>query len=235
MKIKNSTFITSAVQKSQYPEEYIPELAFVGRSNVGKSSLINMLLGRKALAKTSSNPGKTRLINFFDIDGLFRVVDLPGYGFAKVSKVEKEKWAGYIEEYLQEREMLLEVFLLVDARHKPTEDDKMMYGFIRNAGFSGYVFCTKMDKLKQNEKKKNLDMIQKELDIEARELLIPVASPSRFGKYKAWGIINHIFDINRFDIFIERQDRKTATEKTGYQKITKDSVKPKTKKKKKKK
>ncbi len=205
MKIKSSTFVTSAVKKEQYPEEYIPELAFVGRSNVGKSSLINMLLGRKALAKTSSNPGKTRLINFFDIDGLFRVVDLPGYGFAKVSKSEKAKWAKYIEEYLNEREMLLEVFLLVDARHKPTADDKMMYEFIRSAGFSGYVFCTKMDKLKQREKKKNLTLIKEELGIETMELLIPISSVKRTGKYKAWDIINHIFDINRFDIFIERQ------------------------------
>ncbi len=208
MKIKNSTFITSAVKKEQYPEEYIPELAFVGRSNVGKSSLINMLLGRKSLAKTSSNPGKTRLINFFDIDGLFRVVDLPGYGFAKVSKIEKQKWAKYIEEYLNDREMLLEVFLLVDARHKPTADDKLMYDFIRSAGFSGYVFCTKMDKLKQSEKKKNLRIIADTLGIEAMDLLLPVSSVKRTGKYEAWDKINQIFNVNRFDIHVERQVHK---------------------------
>ncbi len=205
MKIKNSSFVTSAVKKEQYPTEYIPELAFVGRSNVGKSSLINMLLGRKALAKTSSNPGKTRLINFFDIDGLFRVVDLPGYGFAKVSKSEKQKWSVYIEEYLTQREMLLEVFLLVDARHKPTADDKVMYDFIRKAGFSGYVFCTKMDKLKQSEKKKNLELIKKTLSCETMDLLIPISSTTRAGKYKSWDLINQIFSMNRFDIFFERQ------------------------------
>ncbi len=105
----------------------MPELAFVGRSNVGKSSLLNMLLGRRALAKTASTPGKTRLINFFDIDGLFRIVDLPGYGYAKVSKSMQKEWAGYIEEYLNERDCLLEVFLLIDARRVPNEMDKMMY------------------------------------------------------------------------------------------------------------
>lgn len=205
MKIKNSRFVTSASSKQSYPEADLPELAFVGRSNVGKSSLLNMLLNRKDLAKTASTPGKTRLINFFDIDGLFRIVDLPGYGYAKVSKSLQKDWAGYIEEYLNERECLLEVFLLVDARRVPNELDKMMYEYIKKNGYTGYIFVTKMDKLKQSEKKPNLDAIVKALNVGTKEFLIPVSSTKRSGKYEAWNLFNRIFSMNRLDIHIERQ------------------------------
>ncbi|MDO4773110.1 MAG: ribosome biogenesis GTP-binding protein YihA/YsxC [Bacillota bacterium] len=205
MKIKNSSFVKSATSKAGYPEGNLPELAFVGRSNVGKSSLLNMLLNRRDLAKTASTPGKTRLINFFDIDNLFRIVDLPGYGYAKVSKSLQEEWGGYIEEYLNERECLLEVFLLIDARRTPNELDKMMYEFIKKKGFTGYIFVTKMDKLKQSEKKPNLEKIEKVLNVGSKELLIPVSSLKRTGKYEAWDLINHIFAINRMEIHIERQ------------------------------
>ncbi len=207
MKIRKSSFVTSATSKSGYPEADMPELAFVGRSNVGKSSLLNMLLGRRSLAKTAQAPGKTRLINFFDIDNLFRIVDLPGYGYAKVSKAMQEEWAGYIEEYLNERECLLEVFLLIDARRTPNEHDKMMYEYIKKNGFTGYIFVTKMDKLKQKEKKPNLEKIVKTLNVGTKDLLIPVSSLKRTGKYEAWDMINHIFDINRLDIHIERQQK----------------------------
>lgn len=206
LKIKNSFFIKSCTNKSQYPDTNLPEIAFAGRSNVGKSSLINMLLGRKNLAKTGATPGKTQLINFFDVDNLFRVVDLPGYGFAKVSKTEKLRWGKYIEEYLEERENLLEVFLLVDARRVPNEQDIMMYNYIRQAGFSGYLFCTKMDKLKNSEIKPNFKKIMKTMDISSSELLIPVSNITRAGKYKAWDIINDIFAINRIDIHFEKQN-----------------------------
>ncbi len=208
MKIKNSTFVTSATSKTGYPEADMPELAFVGRSNVGKSSLLNMLLGRRALAKTASTPGKTRLINFFDVDNVFRIVDLPGYGYAKVSKAMQNEWASYIEEYLNERECLLEVFLLIDGRRNPNEMDKMMYEYIKKNGFTGYIFVTKMDKLKQKEKKPNLDRIVKTLNVGTKDLLIPVSSTKRSGKYEAWDMINHIFDINRLDIYVERQVQK---------------------------
>ena len=133
----------SAVAKSQYPEDQLPEIAFAGRSNVGKSSLINMLLNRRGLAKTSSTPGKTQLVNFYDIDGLFRFVDLPGYGFAKVSKTQKANWGKIIDTYLNTRENLLEVFQLVDIRHKPSGEDKQMYDWIKASGFSGIVIGTK--------------------------------------------------------------------------------------------
>lgn len=205
MKIKNSSFIKSATNKAGYPGTEVPEIAFAGRSNVGKSSLINMLLGRKNLAKTSQTPGKTQLINFFDVDGLFRMVDLPGYGFARVEKSTKLRWGEYIESYLTERENLLEVFLLVDSRHKPNENDIMMYEYIRNAGFSGYVMLTKVDKLKNSERKKNFRIIADTLKIPSQELLIGLSSETREGKYEAWDVINSIFSTNRIDIKIERQ------------------------------
>lgn len=207
MKIKNSSFITSATNKAGYPDTSVPEIAFAGRSNVGKSSLINMLLGRKNLAKTSQTPGKTQLINFFDVDSLFRMVDLPGYGFAKVGRSTKLRWGEYIESYLTERENLLEVFLLVDSRHRPTENDIMMYDYIRNAGFSGYVLLTKVDKLKNSERKKNYKLIGDTLKIPSKELLIGLSSETREGKYEAWDVINNIFSTNRIDIKIERQQK----------------------------
>lgn len=206
MKIKKSEFIKSAVSTSDYPEANVPELAFVGRSNVGKSSLLNMLLNRKNLAKTASTPGKTRLINFFNIDDQFRIVDLPGYGYAKVSKEMKKDWGKFIEDYLNNRENLLEVFLLLDIRHKPTQDDIMMYQYIIENGFSGYVFCTKLDKIKNSELMKNLNLIKSTLNIKDNSLLIPISSVSRKGKYKAWDLFNHLFEQHGFDIYFEKQE-----------------------------
>ncbi len=146
MKIKSSDFLISAVSPSQYPEEPLPEIAFAGRSNVGKSSLLNMLINRKNLARTSSTPGKTQTINFYSIDDLFRFVDLPGYGYARVSKSQKNAWAKTIETYLNTSENLLEVIQLVDIRHKPSEQDKEMYKWILECGFNGIVIATKLDK-----------------------------------------------------------------------------------------
>jgi GTP-binding protein len=209
MKIKNSYFMTSAVKKNQYPEtEGRPEIAFVGRSNVGKSSLINMLLNRKGLAKTSSTPGKTRLINFFSIDDLFNVVDLPGYGYARVSKDSKKEWAKIIETYLKERETLVEVFLLVDMRHKPTAEDIQMYEWIKGAGFNGIVIGTKADKLTKSQFQKAVNTIVDALKLENKDFIIPISSESRFGKYDVWDAILEIFRINGYEINIERQDSK---------------------------
>ncbi|MBE0450488.1 MAG: YihA family ribosome biogenesis GTP-binding protein [Clostridia bacterium] len=205
MKIKNSQFVISAVVKSQYPEDELPEIAFAGRSNVGKSSMINMLLNRKGLAKTSSTPGKTQLVNFYDIDGLFRFVDLPGYGFAKVSKEKKATWGKIIETYLESRENLLEVFQLVDIRHKPSGEDKQMYEWIRASGFSGIVIATKTDKLSKQQIDKQLKIIKSELQMEDDGILIPISSSDKKGKYDIWDLVNSIFEINEKDIFIERQ------------------------------
>lgn len=206
MKIKNSQFVISAVAKSQYPEDALPEFAFAGRSNVGKSSLINMLLNRKGLAKTSSTPGKTQLVNFYDIDGIFRFVDLPGYGFAKVSKAQKANWGNIIETYLNNRETLIEVFQLVDIRHKPSAEDKDMYNWIRNAGFNGIVLATKSDKLNKNQIAQQLKVIRNELQMEKEAVIIGVSSQTRDGKYDVWDTINALFEANGIDIHMERQN-----------------------------
>lgn len=206
MKIKNSSFVISAVSKTQYPDDQLPEFAFAGRSNVGKSSLINMLLGRKGLAKTSSTPGKTQLVNFYDIDGIFRFVDLPGYGFAKVSKTQKAGWGKIIETYLHNRETLLEVFQLVDIRHTPSAEDIQMYNWIRTAGFNGIVIATKADKLTKNQIQKQLSVIRKTLGMEKDAVILPVSSQTREGKYDFWDMINELFETNEIDIFMERQD-----------------------------
>lgn len=206
MKIKNSSFVISAVAKTQYPDDALPEFAFAGRSNVGKSSLINMLLNRRGLAKTSSTPGKTQLVNFYDIDGLFRFVDLPGYGFAKVSKAQKATWGSIIETYLNNRETLLEVFQLVDIRHKPTNEDKEMYDWIRTCGFNGIVLATKSDKLNRNQIAQQIKMIKAELEMDKDAIIVPVSSQTRDGKYDVWDIVNALFETNEIDIHLERQN-----------------------------
>lgn len=143
MKIKSSEFIISAVKREQYPDDNLPEIAFVGRSNVGKSSIINSLTNRRGLAKVSQTPGKTRLINFFLLNKDFYLVDLPGYGYAKVSKKEKASWGATIERYLLNRGPLKKVVLLVDCRHKPTADDVQMYEWIKHYGYEVVVIATK--------------------------------------------------------------------------------------------
>lgn len=157
--------------KSQWPAENLEEIAFVGRSNVGKSSFINAFLGRKNLAKTSSKPGKTRTINFYNIDNKFRLVDLPGYGYAKVSKAEKAKWDKLINEYLHDRENLKEVFLLVDIRHDPTALDVQMYDWIIESGFTGFVIATKYDKISKNKLSKHIKAIKNKLNIDDEYLI----------------------------------------------------------------
>ena len=181
MIIKSAEFITSAVKPSQYPEAGLPEIAFAGRSNVGKSSLINLILNRKALAKVSSSPGKTRTINFFDINGEFRLVDLPGYGYAKVSKSMSEDWGRMMETFLTKREGLLKVVQLVDSRHEPSAQDKQMYEFLQYYGLDGLVVATKADKLSRNELTKNLTMIRKSLGMEKGDVLIATSSLSKTG------------------------------------------------------
>ena len=147
MIIKNSEFVTSAVKSSGYPESDLPEIAFAGRSNVGKSSFVNKFLNRKNIAKVSKTQGKTKLINFFKVNNEFMLVDLPGYGYASVSKNEQMSWGKMIEGYLNNRENLKAVFLLCDIRHEPTEDDVMMFNFIVEKGFTPFVIVTKADKL----------------------------------------------------------------------------------------
>ncbi|BFL72828.1 MULTISPECIES: ribosome biogenesis GTP-binding protein YihA/YsxC [Anaerococcus] len=179
MKFKSIELEQVAGFKSQWPDRSIEEIAFVGRSNVGKSSFINAFLGRKNLARTSSKPGKTRTINFYNIDSKFRLVDLPGYGYAKVSKVEKSKWDKLINEYLHQRENLKEVFLLVDIRHDPTDLDCKMYEWIIDSGFTGFVIATKYDKISKNQLHKHINAIKKKLNIEDEGLIFAYSSENK--------------------------------------------------------
>ena len=179
MKFKSIELEQVAGFKSQWPSENIEEIAFVGRSNVGKSSFINAFLGRKSLAKTSSTPGKTRTINFYNIDNKFRLVDLPGYGYAKVSKKEREKWDKLINEYLHDRENLKEVFLLVDIRHEPTDLDRQMYAWIIDSGFTGFIIATKYDKISKNQLQKHIKAIMKKLDVEDEGLIFAYSSENK--------------------------------------------------------
>ncbi len=208
MKIKESSFVISAANPEQFPVDELPEIAFVGRSNVGKSSLINMLINRKNLARTSSTPGKTQLVNFYDIDGLFRFVDLPGYGYARVSKSKQKNWADIIDSYLDGRSNLLEVFLLVDLRHPPNEDDLLMYDWLKKRGFNGIVLATKQDKIKNSQLMKHKNQLIKALEIPSKDHLFLVSAQSRYGKYQIWDMINDLFEVNGYNIKMERQQAK---------------------------
>ncbi|AJD28429.1 MULTISPECIES: ribosome biogenesis GTP-binding protein YihA/YsxC [Clostridium] len=182
MEIKKAEFVISAVKKTQYPEDGRPEVAFVGRSNVGKSTLINTLTNRRKLVKVSSTPGKTRLINFFVINDNMYFVDLPGYGYAKVSKKEKENWGYIMEQYLVERDQLKKIVLLVDSRHKPTSDDINMYNWIKHYNYEVLVVGTKLDKLKRNDINKNKKIIRDTLKMDKDDKILLISSLSKEGK-----------------------------------------------------
>ena len=182
MKIKTINLDQVAGFISQFPNDNFDEIAFAGRSNVGKSSFINSFLGKKNLAKTSSKPGKTKTINFYKINDKFRLVDLPGYGYAKVSKKEKEKWNNLIHDYLYNRENLREVFLLVDIRHAPTKQDKQMYDWIIDSGFTGFVIATKYDKIPKTHLKKHIKEIMKTLNINDEGLIFAYSSVTSHNK-----------------------------------------------------
>ena len=190
MRIKQSEFITSAVKREQYPLDNRVEVAFVGRSNVGKSSIINSLTNRKKLAKVSQTPGKTRLVNFFLINNDFYLVDLPGYGYAKVSKSEKGSWGKTVETYLTDREQLKRVVLLVDSRHKPTDDDIIMNEWFKHFGYNVVVVATKSDKLTKNELKKSENVIKETLKLSTEDKLYFFSSLNRNGSDE---LINNLF------------------------------------------
>lgn len=192
MNLNNVDLMLSAVSKRQYPNTNLPEIAFAGRSNVGKSSLINKLLNRKKLARVSAQPGKTATINFYDIDKTLIFVDLPGYGFAKVSKQEKEKWGRMIEEYLNEREQLIQVVLLVDMRHKPTNDDIMMFEWIVESGFNPVVIATKKDKVKPSQREAALKLIKDTLRIDE---VIPFSSEKGDGVDEVWTLFKNMIGV----------------------------------------
>lgn len=189
MNIHNASITVSAVSKKQYPTSGYKEFAFAGRSNVGKSSLINKLLNRKSLARVSGTPGKTTTINFYNIDDTIYLVDLPGYGYAQRSKSETEKWGKMMEDYLANREELVQTILLVDSRHKPTKDDVTMADWIRHYHDRLIVIATKFDKLKKSEQEPNLELIWQTLDLGEDDILVPFSIKDDEGKVTVWDMI----------------------------------------------
>ncbi|MFS9035867.1 ribosome biogenesis GTP-binding protein YihA/YsxC [Streptococcus australis] len=185
----NADILLSATNKSHYPQDDIPEVALAGRSNVGKSSFINTMLNRKNLARTSGKPGKTQLLNFFNIDDKLRFVDVPGYGYARVSKKEREKWGKMIEEYLTSRENLRAVVSLVDLRHEPSADDVQMYEFLKYYEIPVILVATKADKIPRGKWNKHESMIKKKLDFDRTDTFIIFSSVNKTGVEEAWDAI----------------------------------------------
>ena len=192
MKIKSSELRTVCGPTSKLPAEELPEIAFAGRSNVGKSSLINSLLNRKNLARTSSSPGKTVTINFYIINEMFYLVDLPGYGYAKALLQERAKWGKMIEKYLSTRDVLRAVVLLVDIRHAPTKDDVMMYEWIVANGLKPIIVATKLDKIKRSQKDKNLKIVRETLGAEKDVKIVPYSSETKAGRDELLMILNEL-------------------------------------------
>ena len=185
----NADILLSATNKSHYPQDDIPEVALAGRSNVGKSSFINTMLNRKNLARTSGKPGKTQLLNFFNIDDKLRFVDVPGYGYARVSKKEREKWGKMIEEYLTSRENLRAVVSLVDLRHEPSANDVQMYEFLKYYEIPVILVATKADKIPRGKWNKHESMIKKKLDFDKTDTFIIFSSVNKTGVEEAWDAI----------------------------------------------
>ena len=190
MKIIEARYIASAVNLSQCPVEGLPEVAFAGRSNVGKSSLLNLLVNRKSLARTSSKPGKTQTINFYQVNGAIYLVDLPGYGFAKVSKEVKATWGKMIETYLTGRPQLKGVILLVDIRHEPTGDDIQMYQWLQFFGLPTVVVATKADKISRGRRQQHLKIIRQKLKMQPETQLVLFSTETREGSDQLWEILD---------------------------------------------
>ena len=189
MIIKTVDLETVCGVTSLLPENTLPEFAFAGKSNVGKSSLINALMNRKAYARTSSQPGKTQTINFYNINKALYYVDLPGYGYAKVSLEAKAKWGKMIERYLQKSAMLKMVFLLVDIRHEPSANDKMMYDWVVSNGYHPVIIATKLDKLKRSQVPKAVKVIRMGLGMEMEDILIRFSAETKQGSEESWELI----------------------------------------------
>ncbi len=189
MKVDNVNLFVSAVRRSQYPEDNLPEFIMIGRSNVGKSSFLNTLVNRKNLARISSKPGKTSTINFFNVEDTFYLVDVPGYGYADTSQEEIRKFGLMVEEYLEKRQQLKRVFLLIDSRHKPTNDDKIMYDFLKYYQIPVTVIATKIDKVSSREKDKNIKQIKETLDLVVGDNLVLFSSVNKAGREEVLNII----------------------------------------------
>ena len=201
MIIRNVELETVCGVTSRLPENILPEFAFAGKSNVGKSSLINALMNRKALARTSAQPGKTQTINFYNINKELYYVDLPGYGYAKVSQTEKEKWGKMIENYLHKSKMLKCVFLLVDIRHEPSANDRTMYEWVVYNGFRPVIIATKLDKINRSQIQKQVKLIRNGLGMEKDDVIIPFSAASKHGEGR--------------DLGADREDGRRRRKRTG--------------------
>ena len=189
MNVHSAEIVISAVSPAQYPDTQLPEIALAGRSNVGKSSFINTLINRKNLARTSSKPGKTQTLNFYLIENTVHFVDVPGYGYANVSKTEREKWGKMIETYLATREQLRAVVSLVDLRHKPSEEDIQMYQYLKYYDIPVIVVATKADKIPRGKWNKHESIVKKALDFDNNDDFILFSSETKMGKEEAWAAI----------------------------------------------
>ena len=185
----NINLIISAVKKAQYPDTGLTEVALSGRSNVGKSTFINSMIGRKNMARTSQQPGKTQTLNFYNIDEQLIFVDVPGYGYAKVSKVQREKFGKMIEEYITQRENLKLVIQLVDLRHQPTEDDVLMYNYLKHFDIPTLVICTKEDKIAKGKVQKHIKRIKDKLELESGDNIISYSSIKNSKQQEIWNFI----------------------------------------------
>lgn len=191
MKVNKAEIVISAVSEKQYPNDKWPEIALAGRSNVGKSSFINKLINRKNLARTSSKPGKTQTLNFYNINDLFYFVDVPGYGYAKVSKKEREKWGNMMEEYFSLRDTLRLTVLIVDIRHQPTEDDRLMYDFLKHYEIPVLVIATKLDKIPKNKRDTHLKRVISTLEMDEDDAVLSFSAETSEGKEEVWSYLDN--------------------------------------------
>jgi len=194
MVIKSVNLETVCGITSKFPENDKPEVAFAGKSNVGKSSLINALMNRKSLARTSSQPGKTQTINYYNINDAIYYVDLPGYGYANANESVKAKWGKMIEDYLHQSKQLRAVFLLIDIRHKPSENDCIMYDWICNNGYAPIIIATKLDKIKRSQVAKQVKLVKETLQVEKGTVVIPFSATSKQGREELYDIIDGIIE-----------------------------------------
>ena len=206
MVIKNVNLETVCGITSKLPENTLPEITFAGKSNVGKSSLINALMNRKSYARISATPGKTQTINFYNINQEFYLVDLPGYGYAKVSEQEKQKWGQMVERYLHGSKQLRAVFLLIDIRHDPSANDKLMYDWILSGGYHPVIIATKLDKLKRSQVQKHVKMVREGLGVEKDGIVIPFSAETKQGREEIWELIDRIVESQEG----EQEDSRTV-------------------------
>lgn len=192
MVIKSVNLETVCGITSKLPENLLPEIAFAGKSNVGKSSLINGLMNRKSLARTSSQPGKTQTINFYNINEALYFVDLPGYGYAKVSESIKQKWGKMIENYLNKSKQLKAVFLLIDIRHEPSANDRNMYEWVKYNGYEPVIIATKLDKINRSQRQKHVKMIRNGLGMPKEGLIFPFSAVTKMGRDEIWEYIESV-------------------------------------------